>query len=54
MLTIDETGMPKPPSLRQIMDKMLLFFGRDTTSDKRMYVAEVGVIYYLEIQKVLL
>lgn len=48
MLTIDETGMPKPPSLRQIMDKdVALLWQRDTTSDKRMYVAEVGVIYYL-------
>lgn len=48
MLTIDETGMPKPPSLRQIMDKdVALLWQRDATSDKRMYVAEAGVIYYL-------
>lgn len=48
MLSIDETGMPKAPDIRQLQDKdVLLLYGRDTTSDKRRYIKEVGVIYYL-------
>lgn len=48
MLTIDETGMPKPPNIRQLQDKhVALLWQRDTTKDKRKYIAEVGVIYYL-------
>ena len=48
LLTVDETGMPKAPSLRQLQDKdVLTLYTRDTTSDKRKYVAEAGVIYYL-------
>lgn len=48
MLTIDETGMPKAPSLRQLQDKdVALLWQRDTTKDKRKYIGEVGVIYYL-------
>ena len=48
LLTIDETGMPKAPDIRQLQDKdVLLLYSRDTTSDKRRYIKEVGVIYYL-------
>lgn len=48
MLTVDETGMPKAPSLRQLQDKdVALLWQRDTTKDKRKYIAEAGVIYYL-------
>ena len=48
MLTIDETGMPKAPNIRQLQDKdVLALYARDTTTDKRKYIAEVGVIYYL-------
>ena len=48
MLTIDETGMPKAPSIRQIIRKhVALLWQRDTTKDKRKYIAEAGVIYYL-------
>lgn len=48
MLTVDETGMPKAPTIRQLQDKdVALLWQRDTTKDKRNYVAEVGVIYYL-------
>lgn len=48
MLNIDETGMPKAPTLRQLQDKdVALLWQRDTTKDKRKYIAEVGVIYYL-------
>lgn len=48
LLVIDETGMPKAPTLRQILDKdVSLLWQRDTTKDKRKYIAEAGVIYYL-------
>lgn len=48
MLTIDETGMPKAPSIRQLQDKdIALLWQRDTSKDKKKYIAEVGVIYYL-------
>lgn len=48
LLTIDETGMPKAPNLRQLLDKdVALLWQRDTTKDKRKYIAEAGVIYYL-------
>lgn len=48
LLVIDETGMPKAPTLRQILDKdIALLWQRDTTKDKRKYIAEAGVIYYL-------
>lgn len=48
MLTIDDTGMPVAPSIRQLQDKdVALLWQRDTTKDKRNYIAEVGVIYYL-------
>lgn len=48
MLTIDETGMPKAPNIRQLQDKdVALLYQRDTSKDKKKYIAEVGVIYYL-------
>lgn len=48
LLTIDETGMPKAPTLRQLQDKdVALLWQRDNTKDKRNYMAEVGVIYYM-------
>ena len=48
LLTVDETGMPEAPNLRQILDKdVALLWQRDTTKDKRKYIAECGVIYYL-------
>ena len=48
LLTIDETGMPKAPNIKQLQDKdVMLLYQRDTTHDKRKYIAEVGVIYYL-------
>lgn len=48
LLTIDDTGMPKAPTVKQIQDKdVMMLYTRDHTSDKRKYIAEVGVIYYL-------
>lgn len=48
LLTIDDTGMPKVPSIRQLQDKdVALLWQRDTSKDKHKYIAEAGVIYYL-------
>ena len=48
LLTIDDTGMPKAPSIRQLQDKdVALLWQRDTSKDKHKYIAEVGIIYYL-------
>lgn len=48
MLTIDETGMPKAPTLKQLLDRdVSLLYTRDKSPNKEMYVKEVGVIYYL-------
>ena len=48
LLTIDDTGMPQAPSIRQLVDKdMALLWQRDTTKDKRNYIAQCGIIYYL-------
>lgn len=48
LLTIDNTGLPKPPSIRQIQDKDVLeLFMRDTSRDKKRYIAEAGYIYYM-------
>lgn len=48
LITVDESGMPKAPSVRQLLDKdVLALYSRDNTPDKRRYLAECGVIYYL-------
>jgi len=48
MITIDNTGMPKAPDVRQLQDKdILLLWSRDSTSDKRKYLGDCGVIYYM-------
>lgn len=48
LITVDESGMPKAPSVRQLLDKdVLALYSRDNTPDKRKYIAECGVIYYL-------
>lgn len=48
LLTVDDTGMPQAPTLRQLQDKdVALLWQRDTTKDKRNYIKDVGVIYYL-------
>lgn len=48
MLTIDRTGMPTAPDLRQLLDKDVReLYRRDTTPGKARYVQEVGVIYYV-------
>lgn len=48
LITIDNNGMPQPPNIKQIQDKdILTLYTRDTTPDKRNYIKECGVIYYL-------
>lgn len=46
MLIVDDSGMPKPPGLRQLMDADIRqLYTRDKTPDKVQYIAEAGVIY---------
>ena len=48
LITIDDSGMPKAPSARQLLDKdVLALYTRDNTPDKRKYIGDCGVIYYL-------
>lgn len=48
LLTVDDTGMPKAPDIKQLLDKdVQLLYLRDKTKDKSQYIKEVGVIYYL-------
>ena len=48
LITIDETGMPKAPNVRQLQDKdVALLYARDYSKDKNKYIKECGVIYYL-------
>lgn len=48
LITIDDTGMPVPPTTRQLIDKDIReLYRRDTTKDKSMYIKECIVIYYL-------
>lgn len=48
LLVLDNTGMPQAPGIRQLMDKdIALLWSRDKTADKRKYIAECGVIYYM-------
>lgn len=48
LITIDDSGMPVPPSTRQLLDREVReLYRRDKTSDKKQYIAECIVIYYL-------
>lgn len=48
LITIDENGMPTPPTTRQLIDKdVRTLYTRDKTKDKSMYIKECIVIYYL-------
>lgn len=48
LLTIDDSGMPKPPNTRQLIDRDIReLYRRDKTTDKKQYIAECIVIYYL-------
>ena len=48
LLILDDTGMPKPPTIRQIRDRDIReLYRRDKTPDKKNYIADCIVIYYL-------
>lgn len=48
LIEVDDSGMPKAPNIRQLLDKdVLTLYTRDKTTDKQMYIKECGVIYYL-------
>ena len=48
MLVVDDTGMPVPPTIRQLIDRDIkTLYNRDKTKDKKQYVAECIVIYQL-------
>lgn len=48
LITIDDNGMPQPPTTRQMIDKdVRSLYNRDKSKDKSKYIAECIVIYYL-------
>ena len=48
LIVIDDSGMPKPPTTRQLIDRDVReLYNRDKTKDKKQYIAECVVIYYL-------
>jgi hypothetical protein len=48
LITIDDNGMPQPPTIRQMIDKdVRMLYNRDKSKDKKNYIAECIVIYYL-------
>ena len=48
LLLLDDTGMPQPPTIKQLIDKDVReLYRRDKTKEKKMYIAECIVIYYL-------
>lgn len=48
LLLLDDTGMPQPPTLKQLIDRDVReLYRRDKTKNKKMYIAECIVIYYL-------
>ena len=48
LLIVDETGMPQPPGVRQLLDRDIrTLYSRDKSPDKKQYMAEAIVIYQL-------
>lgn len=48
LITIDDNGMPVPPSVAQLLDKDIReLYRRDTSKNKQRYIQEAIVIYYL-------
>lgn len=48
LIVIDDNGMPKPPTTRQLIDRDIReLYRRDKTPDKKNYIAECIIIYYL-------
>ena len=48
LLIVDDSGMPQAPTIRQLIDRDVReLYKRDKTTDKKNYIAECIVIYYL-------
>ena len=48
MLVVDDTGMPVPPTARQLLDRDIrTLYTRDKSKDKKQYIAECIIIYQL-------
>ena len=48
LIEIDDSGMPKPPTTRNLLDRDVReLYRRDNSKDKHRYIAECMVIYYL-------
>lgn len=48
LLVVDDTGMPKPPGVRQLIDRDIrTLYSRDKSADKKQYIAEAIIIYQL-------
>ena len=48
LIEIDDSGMPKPPNTRNLLDRDVReLYRRDTSKNKQKYIAECIVIYYL-------
>ena len=48
MLVVDDTGMPVPPTIRQLLDRDIrMLYTRDKSKDKKQYIAECIIIYQL-------
>ena len=48
LINIDDSGMPQPPTTRQLIDRDIRdLYRRDTSKDKQKYIKECIVIYYL-------
>jgi len=48
LISIDDNGMPIPPSTRQLIDRDIReLYRRDSSKDKKRYIQECIVIYYL-------
>lgn len=48
LINIDDNGMPMAPNIRQLIDKdVRQLYQRDKNKDKKNYIAECIVIYYL-------
>ena len=48
LLIIDDNGMPQAPTIRQLVDRDVReLYTRDKSKDKRQYISEAIIIYYL-------
>lgn len=48
LIVIDDNGMPQAPTIRQLIDRDIReLYRRDKSKDKKQYIAECIVIYYL-------